>query len=165
MSTALVVGVIALAGVILTIVVNGWIAHRSRVEDRRVELFRTIRWAAELAANTEDEASVAIGAGVLDAIDDFKSVRSAEDQALIGAILEAVVEDEADDFEPGTTYQVDELDELSGRIEQAGRDVERIWELIDWFEDAKATKAAQERERYHSGEGTKERTGDEHDGE
>lgn len=104
-TVAVVVALIALLGVILTGVITLLVAHRNRAADRRVELFRTIRWAAELATDKDDDASMAIGIGVLDAIDDAKDLQGPEDQALISAILDAVVEDRAEQFQPGTSYE------------------------------------------------------------
>lgn len=102
MSTTLAVALIALGGVVLSQVVLVAMGWRERAADRRVELLRNIRWAAELALK-DDEASADMGLNVLDSIRSQYSL-SAADEAMITAILMAVVDDEVEAYTEGTEY-------------------------------------------------------------
>lgn len=70
---------------------------------RREETMRILRWAAELAVDS-DVGRSAVGVAALDALEESELLQR-DDQALISAVLDAVVEPVVDNYDEGDVVQ------------------------------------------------------------
>lgn len=106
MSTTLAVALIALAGVLIAQGVLVFHALLARRDARREELLRNVRWAAEMAAGP-DAGNRAIGVAALDVLDG-SSLAGKEEQALITAVLETLVNRVEETYTEGDEFQTPE---------------------------------------------------------
>lgn len=101
--------VIAIAAPVFSLLAQNFTRNSSERAERRLrreETMRMLRWAADLAASDVGPRA-AVGIAALDALDESE-VLDAEDQALISAVLDAVVEPAAETYDEG-----DEIEEES----------------------------------------------------
>ncbi len=114
MSTSLLVGLIALGGVLVAQLVLMWQGEKTRRNARREELLREVRWAAELASDTS-ESKKAAGVAALRVF--AASVAADPDiQDLIRALMNVLVEEEIETYTEFTEYEEEEIDDqLGGR--------------------------------------------------
>jgi hypothetical protein len=95
--------VLAFAGALLGQLLTRRGAKELDIRWRREETMRLLRWAAELAVD-EDVGRGAVGVAALEALE-VSALLQKDDQALISAVLDAVVEPVVDVYDEGDLVQ------------------------------------------------------------
>ncbi|GAB3624762.1 hypothetical protein GCM10027418_28470 [Mariniluteicoccus endophyticus] len=130
LSTALVVGLLALLGVLVTQGVLIYSSVQSRRAEQRAELLRNIRWAAELAGDQE-ERKADLGLAALKSIQSENKLTT-PDAEMIDAIVFSLVDEEIDEFSGDDIFELEGPDDVEegdlGEDDQGG---ERIRDSRD----------------------------------
>ena len=95
--------VLAFIGALLGPLFTREASHELDIRWRREETMRILRWSAELAVDA-DVGRAAVGVAALEALEQSPLLQQ-EDQALITAVLEAVVQPLLDTYDDGDVVQ------------------------------------------------------------